>query len=89
MTLDDIAGSKTTPNVEVRPLGTGASVLITADGRLFEIDKPPDELLRALDDLVAHPDQHFMINRPVPASSLRHAHSRPIRATSRSRRPWM
>ncbi|TDD64025.1 hypothetical protein E1262_29405 [Jiangella aurantiaca] len=57
MTLSDLTSPRTSPNVDVRPLGTDASVLITADGRLFEIDKPPAELLRALDDLAAGHDR--------------------------------
>lgn len=60
MTIEDLTGPQPPdldmrPDVEVRPLGPDGSVLITANGRLFEIDKPPDELLQALDDLAASP----------------------------------
>ncbi|WP_166355678.1 YcaO-like family protein [Phytoactinopolyspora limicola] len=44
-------------DVDVRPLGTGQSLLVTSSGRLFELDRPPAQLLDDLDELAASPDQ--------------------------------
>ncbi|MEV0168431.1 ribosomal protein S12 methylthiotransferase accessory factor [Nonomuraea fuscirosea] len=40
-------------NVDVRALGADAAVLITPDGRMFEIGRPATEVVRALEDLAA------------------------------------
>ncbi|MFC7106986.1 hypothetical protein ACFQQB_45180 [Nonomuraea rubra] len=42
-------------NVDVRPLGEDAAVLITPNGRMFEIDRPAADVVRALEDLAATP----------------------------------
>ncbi|MET8863790.1 YcaO-like family protein [Nonomuraea sp. NPDC004580] len=42
-------------NVDVRPLGEDATVLITPDGRMFEIERPAADVVRALEDLAATP----------------------------------
>jgi ribosomal protein S12 methylthiotransferase accessory factor len=44
-----------TVNVDVRPLGEHAAVLITPDGRIFEIERPPADVVRALEEFAATP----------------------------------
>lgn len=44
------------PDVDLRPLRDGASLLVTPSGRVFDVDVPPVQLVHALGDLVARPE---------------------------------